>query len=74
MTSQAGDDFLTTTEVAELLACSRDTVIRAVDAGDIEAVRYGRLIRIRRSEFDRFLEAYTTSGPRPRPRRRYRTR
>jgi excisionase family DNA binding protein len=67
------DEFLTTTEIAKHLKCGRDTVLRAIDAGDLRAIRRGRLVRVRRSDFDAWLAGMTT-GDQLAPRRRRRSR
>lgn len=54
------DPFLSPDDVADELRCSADSVLRAVARGDLIAVKYGRLVRIRRSALDAFLAAHTT--------------
>lgn len=56
--------YLTTAEVARLLVCSEDSVLRAVKRGDLPAVRYGRLVRVERAELDAFLARHTVRGDR----------
>lgn len=56
--------YLSPVEVAARLGTSRNTVHRAIARGDLPAVRYGRLIRIKRTDFDAFLAKH------PAPRRR----
>ncbi len=63
-------DFLTTAEVAELLRCSDESVRRAIRSGDLEAVQFGHVIRIRREAFDAFLQQHTTGRDQLAPRRR----
>lgn len=63
-------EFLSPSQVADLLAISRDSVLRAVKRGDLEAVVYGRLVRIPRSSLDAFLAAHRSQ---PRSRRRLRS-
>jgi excisionase family DNA binding protein len=68
MTAQT--DYLTTAEVASELACSDDSVLRAIGRGDLPALRYGRLLRVSRADLDAFIAAHTTSGPQKVRRRR----
>ncbi len=42
-------------EVAEALRTSRSTVVRHVHAGRLQAVRFGRDLRIPKSALDEFL-------------------
>jgi excisionase family DNA binding protein len=53
------DPMLKVNEAAAVLAVSRDTVLRAIKRGDLAAFENGRVIRIRRSELDRFIAANT---------------
>lgn len=48
---------MTVQEVAEYLQCSRSTVQRWVVAGKVPHYRLSKLIRFRRAELDRWLEA-----------------
>jgi excisionase family DNA binding protein len=54
--------FLSPADVAELLGCSHDSVLRAIGRGDLRAFRYGRLVRIATADLDAFLTANTTTG------------
>lgn len=58
------DSFLTVAEVAEILKLNQQTVRNWIDQGSLPALRVGRRVRIRRSDFERILaESYTgTSG------------
>lgn len=58
------DEFLTVAEVAGLLKLNQQTVRNWIDQGSMPAVRVGRRVRIRRSDFDRVL-ADSSSGPPP---------
>ncbi len=52
------DEFLTVTEIADLLKLNQQTVRNMIDRGELPAVRVGsRRVRVRRSDLDRFLEA-----------------
>ncbi len=58
------DSFLTVAEVAETLKLNQQTVRNWIDQGSLPAVRVGRRVRIRRSDFDRLLaESYTAGAP-----------
>jgi excisionase family DNA binding protein len=63
-TNDATDTFLTVQEVAELLKLNPQTVRNWIDQGSMPAVRMGRRVRIKRSDFDRVV-AENTSGPVP---------
>jgi len=62
----AEESFLTVAEVAELLKLNQQTVRNWIDQGSLPALRVGRRVRIRRSDFDRLLEEGSTSGSRGR--------
>lgn len=55
---------LSVAEVADELACGRDTVLRAIKRGDLPAVQYGRLVRVARADLDAFIAQHRT-GARP---------
>jgi excisionase family DNA binding protein len=60
--SDAPDTFLTVAEVAGILKLNQQTVRNWIDQGSLPALRVGRRVRIRRSDFERILaEGYT--GP-----------
>ena len=56
------DEFMTVAEVAAILKLNQQTVRNWIDAGTLPAVRIGRRVRIKRSDFDRVVEA-SYSGP-----------
>jgi excisionase family DNA binding protein len=56
------DSFMTVAEVAETLKLNQQTVRNWIDQGSLPAIRVGRRVRIRRSDFDRLLEQGYTSG------------
>ncbi len=58
------ESFLTVAEVAEMLKLNQQTVRNWIDQGSLPAVRVGRRVRIKRSDFDRILEE-CYSGRRP---------
>lgn len=55
------ESFLTVAEVAETLKLNQQTVRNWIDQGFLPALRVGRRVRIKRSDFERLLEqGYTT--------------
>lgn len=58
------DSFLTVAEVAELLKLNQQTVRNWIDQGSLPALRVGRRVRIRRTDFERLLERGSTSNSR----------
>ncbi len=61
---------LSVADAAARLACSPDSILRAIDRGDLRAVRYGRLVRIEAADLEAFIAAHRTQ---PAPRRRLRS-
>ncbi len=59
------ESFLTVAEVAETLKLNQQTVRNWIDQGSLPAVRVGRRVRIRRSDFDRLLEEGSRAGGPP---------
>ena len=59
------DEFLTVAEVAEILKLNPQTVRNWIDQGTLPALRVGRRVRIRRSEFERFVEQGRIQEPHP---------
>ena len=59
------ESFLTVAEVAEMLKLNQQTVRNWIDQGSLPAVRVGRRVRIKRSDFERVLDQGYTSGPPP---------
>lgn len=57
------ESFLTVAEVAEILKLNQQTVRNWIDQGSLPALRVGRRVRIKRSDFERILaEGYTAGG------------
>ena len=56
------ESFLTVAEVAETLKLNQQTVRNWIDQGFLPALRVGRRVRIKRSDFDRLLEQGYTAG------------
>lgn len=48
--------FLTVKEIAEYLSLKDLAVYRLVQRGDLPSYKFGRQIRIKKEDFDRFLE------------------
>jgi excisionase family DNA binding protein len=57
-----GEEFLTVAEVAELLKLNQQTVRNWIDQGSLPALKVGRRVRIRRSDFERVLEQGVVRG------------
>jgi excisionase family DNA binding protein len=57
------DEFLTVAEIAQILKLNPQTVRNWIDAGKLPALHVGRRVRIRRSDFDAFLEQGSTARP-----------
>lgn len=54
------ESFLTVAEVAATLKLNQQTVRNWIDQGSLPALRVGRRVRIRRSDFERLLtDSYT---------------
>lgn len=56
----ADEEFLTVSDVAELLQLNQQTVRNWIDAGTLPAVRAGRRVRVRRSDLEAVIGAKTT--------------
>jgi excisionase family DNA binding protein len=56
------DSFLTVAEVADTLKLNQQTVRNWIDQGSLPALRVGRRVRIRRSDFERLLADSYTAG------------
>ncbi len=54
--AETEETFLTVAEVAEVLKLNQQTVRNWIDQGSLPALRVGRRVRIKRSDFDRILE------------------
>ena len=55
----AGDDieWLSTADAARRLGITSRTLYRFIDQGEIAAYRFGRVIRIKATDVDNFIEA-----------------
>jgi len=56
------ESFLTVAEVAEMLKLNQQTVRNWIDQGSLPALRVGRRVRIKRSDFERVLAQSYTAG------------
>lgn len=56
------DAFLTVAEVAATLKLNQQTVRNWIDQGSLPALRVGRRVRIRRSDFQRLLDQGYMAG------------
>lgn len=60
------ESYLTVAEVAETLKLNQQTVRNWIDQGSLPALRVGRRVRIKRSDFQRILdESYTGNAAAP---------
>jgi excisionase family DNA binding protein len=57
------EEYMTVAEVAEILKLNQQTIRNMLDRGDLPFVRLGRRVRIKRSDFDRFVEQGYTQSP-----------
>jgi excisionase family DNA binding protein len=67
--SESEETYLTVAEVAETLKLNQQTVRNWIDQGSLPALRVGRRVRIKRSDFQRILEESYSAGATP-PNRR----
>ena len=68
--SDRRESYLTVAEVAETLKLNQQTVRNWIDQGSLPALRVGRRVRIKRSDFERILdESYSGRARRPPARR-----
>jgi excisionase family DNA binding protein len=56
------ESYLTVAEVAEKLKLNQQTVRNWIDQGSLPAVRVGRRVRIKRSDFERVLDEGYSAG------------
>ena len=56
------DSLLTVAEVAETLKLNQQTIRNWIDQGSLPAIRIGRRVRIKRSDFERLLEEGYSAG------------
>ena len=63
------ETYLTVAEVAATLKLNQQTVRNWIDAGTLPALRVGRRVRIKRSDFERILEESYSGAPAPKAHR-----
>jgi excisionase family DNA binding protein len=63
--SEPDETYLTVAEVAETLKLNQQTVRNWIDQGSLPALRVGRRVRIKRSDFERILEESYSAGTAP---------
>lgn len=51
--------YLTIKDAAEILSCSEITVRRMINKGDLRAYRFGRMIRIKETDFKKVFKPVT---------------
>jgi excisionase family DNA binding protein len=62
-TGDQEESYLTVAEVAATLKLNQQTVRNWIDQGSLPALRVGRRVRIKRSDFERILEeSYSGAG------------
>ena len=61
--SAGGDEFLTVADIARILKLNQQTVRNWIDQGSLPALRVGRRVRVRRSDFNTLLERGRTAAP-----------
>src|SRR6201995_4230267 len=59
------ETYLTVAEVAETLKLNQQTVRNWIDQGSLPALRVGRRVRIKRSDFKRILDESYSGRPAP---------
>ncbi len=59
------ESYLTVAEVAEKLQLNQQTVRNWIEQGSLRALRVGRRVRIKRSDFERLLAEGDTNGGGP---------
>lgn len=50
------DEFLTVAEIAAILKLHQQTIRNWIDRGELPSVKIGRSVRVKRVDFERFLE------------------
>ena len=60
--SDPEETYLTVAEVAQTLKLNQQTVRNWIDQGSLPALRVGRRVRIKRSDFERILEESYSGG------------
>jgi excisionase family DNA binding protein len=64
--TESEEEYLTVAEVAANLKLNQQTVRNWIDRGELPALRVGRRVRIKRSDYERYLqEGYNGGAGRP---------
>jgi excisionase family DNA binding protein len=61
------DELLTVAEIAATLKMNQQSIGNWIDSGYLPAIRIGRRVRVKRSDFDALLEASYTRKPETSP-------
>jgi excisionase family DNA binding protein len=64
----SGDELMTVAEIAAVLKLNQQTIRNWIDQGRLPAIRIGRRVRIKRSDFEELLT--TAAAPAPAAARR----
>jgi excisionase family DNA binding protein len=64
---ESDETYLTVAEVAATLKLNQQTVRNWIDQGALPALRVGRRVRIKRSDFQRILDEGYSAGRAPTP-------
>ena len=62
--NETEETYLTVAEVAEKLKLNQQTVRNWIDQGSLPALRVGRRVRIKQSDFDRIVDESYSGGTR----------
>lgn len=54
--------WLKLSEIAEELNCAYTTIRRLVTQGDLRAIRVGKLLRVKRTDLDKYIELHRKEG------------
>ena len=61
--SSGPGDFLTVADIAQTLKVNQQTVRNWIDGSRLPALRVGRRVRVRRADFDAFVDRGRTVAP-----------
>ena len=62
--TESEEEYLTVAEVAANLKLNQQTVRNWIDRGELPALRVGRRVRIKRSDYERYLQEGYNGGER----------
>jgi excisionase family DNA binding protein len=63
--NESEEEYLTVAEVAANLKLNQQTVRNWIDRGELPALRVGRRVRIKRSDYERYLDDGYNGGTPP---------